>query len=84
MRNYQKNESHRDRKKYKNNTSGHTGVRFDPAKRLWIAVITVKGKKIFIGKFSKLTHAINARKRAEIENTDPMVVMRNLRKQAGK
>ena len=54
------------------NTSGVTGVCWDKCNNKWLANITVKGKQIYLGRFTNKEDAIQARKEAEIKyNFDP-------------
>ena len=47
------------------NTSGVTGVYWDKSRNMWCAEIMFKHKKYYLGRFSKKTDAISARKNAE-------------------
>ena len=47
------------------NTSGYTGVYYDNTRKLWVADIMFKKKKIYIGRFAKKEDAIRARKMSE-------------------
>lgn len=58
-------ENHKNSKKYKNNTSGITGVYYDKRDNLWYARITCDNVVINIGCFKNRDEAINARKNAE-------------------
>lgn len=51
----------------KDNTSGYTGVQFNPRINKWISQISINGKTISIGCFVNKDDAINARKKAEKE-----------------
>lgn len=48
----------------KNNTSGHTGVFWNPANRNWRAVIVVNGKSIYLGSHILLDNAVEEREKA--------------------
>jgi len=47
------------------NTSGVTGVSWSESRQKWASSINVKGKRVFLGRFSDLDDAVNARKEAE-------------------
>lgn len=49
------------------NKTGITGVGWDKARQKWIAQIGWQGKRIFLGDFTSIDDAINARKKAENE-----------------
>lgn len=53
--------------KSKNNTSGYTGVCWDKNNNKWLVSIMVDRKSLFLGRFSELDDAIEARKVAEIK-----------------
>lgn len=53
--------------KYKNNTSGITGVYFNKYHNCWIAEISVNKKRITIGRYQDKNDAIRARLMAEME-----------------
>ena len=48
-----------------NNTSGYIGVGWDKSRNKWQANIKVKGKKIYLGRFTNIEDAIIVRKNAE-------------------
>lgn len=48
-----------------NNTSGTTGVCFDPSKNLWRAEIMLQGKRHYLGRYHKKEDAIKARLEAK-------------------
>lgn len=52
----------------RNNASGVTGVRWDPAKRAWAARIEVNGRRVHLGFFVDYDEAVEARKAAEVEH----------------
>ena len=54
----------------KNNTSGVPGVDWVQSKGLWRASICFKGKRHYLGSYSKFEDAVKARKRAEGELHD--------------
>lgn len=58
---------------YKNNTSGFVGVTYDKSKNKWLAIISVKGKNIYLGTFSKKEDAIKARKEGEVKYRDKTI-----------
>lgn len=49
----------------KNNTSGCKGVSWKKKQNIWVATITFKGKRYYLGGYHKKEDAIDARKRAE-------------------
>jgi len=51
--------------KYRSNTSGVTGVSFHKQSGKWQAIIRHEGKKVFLGLFTTIEQAANARKSAE-------------------
>lgn len=53
-------------RKYKNNTSGVTGVKWNKKKRKWQSQIDINKKRVHLGEFHCLSDAIEARKNAEI------------------
>jgi hypothetical protein len=60
------NNCHNKRNLRHENISGISGVQWDSQRNKWRARIIVERKEIFLGRFSKLSQAINARKKAEI------------------
>ena len=60
-------ENMKNRKKFKNNTSGITGVYFNKNKSKWEAHISNNGKVTYLGSFNNKDEAINARLSAELE-----------------
>ena len=54
-------------KGYSNNTSGHTGVRWNKNDNKWSADITVSYKRIHLGLFVNIEDAIRVRRKAEVE-----------------
>lgn len=51
----------------KNNTSGYHGVYWDKKNFKWMALIQIKGKQIYLGRFNTKEDAIEVRKQAEIK-----------------
>lgn len=62
-----------DRKLNKNNTCGVKGVYFDKDRSMYLASITFKRKNIYLGRFTTLKDAINARKEAEEKYFKPIL-----------
>jgi len=54
-------------KRYKNNTSGHTGVRFDKRSGKWLATINFNYKNYWLGLYENYNDAVKAREKAEDE-----------------
>lgn len=54
-----------NKKKPKNNTSGHKGVHYSSVERKWKAYISYKNKRIHLGTFINKEDAIRAREKAE-------------------
>lgn len=50
-----------------NNTSGHTGVKWNAEKQKWGAELKLRGKVYYLGRYNNIKDAIKARKRAEEE-----------------
>lgn len=61
----------------KNNTSGHVGVTYNTKRKKWIAQIHYKGKNKFLGHFTTMEEAIEARRLA-VENNPHFVEAMNL------
>lgn len=57
----------------RNNTSGVPGVEWVSAKGLWRATICFKGRRHYLGGYSKFEDAVKARKRAEEELFEPFL-----------
>lgn len=55
----------------RNNSSGCTGVSYDPRRNVWVAYITLGRAKKHLGAFANMTLACAARKRAEDNLTLP-------------
>lgn len=62
-----------DRKTPTTNTSGVKGVHFDKRAGKWRAVITLKGKRRYLGYFDDLASAAEARREAENELFEPIL-----------
>lgn len=62
-----RSENSRNRRKQLNNTSGHIGIGWHKQANKWQAKIKLHGKQIYLGLFSELREAIEARKAAEIK-----------------
>lgn len=60
-------QNHQNEGMRKSNTSGHPGVCWDKRKRKWQVQIRVPGKNKFIGLFSDLGKAVEARAKAKAE-----------------
>jgi hypothetical protein len=58
-------ENGRNQKRPKSNTSGHTGVCWNPRNNNWFAQIAISGENKYLGSFKFLEEAITARKHAE-------------------
>lgn len=56
-----------NKKTYKNNKSGHTGVYFNKKANRWYAQIKVNYKRIHLGLFERIEDAIDARVEADIK-----------------
>ncbi len=56
-----------NRRKQSNNTSGHRGVWYEKSRRKWRALLIVRGKRIFLGRYETVEEAIAARLKAEEE-----------------
>lgn len=56
-----------------NNKSGKTGVCWNKQSQKWIAYITLKHKRIFLGYFSNKNKAIQAREEAEEKYFKPIL-----------
>lgn len=52
---------------YKNNTSGYTGVIFNKRMSKWISYIGKNNKRIYLGSFESIEDAVKVRKDAEIK-----------------
>ena len=60
-------ENAKNKSKFKNNTTGHTGVYLEKGTGSWRAMIYVNKENIYLGSFTKKEDAIEARKEAEIK-----------------
>lgn len=58
-------QNHFNRPLDSNNTSGHKGVSWNKEKRRWQAHVTRDDRKMHLGYYSKLEHAVEARKKGE-------------------
>lgn len=56
------------------NTSGHTGMCFDKRRNVWIAYINFQNNRINLGSFKEKKEAICARKEAEAQLHDPVIL----------
>jgi len=52
----------------KNNTSGHVGISWDASDRKWTAQININKKRVYIGNFTTIEEAVQARRKASEEN----------------
>jgi len=52
----------------KDSTSGHVGVSWDSSQGKWVAQININRRRVYLGSFSNITEAIDARQKANIEN----------------
>ena len=59
-------ENMKNKKKYKNNTTGTMGVTWFKARNKWGASISVDKTSVFLGLFINYHEAVNARKNAEV------------------
>ena len=62
-----KSENMQNRGRFSTNSSGIIGVRYDKSRDKWIADITCKNKRIFIGRFDTKEDAVKARLTKEQE-----------------
>lgn len=60
-------ENQQNRRKCKTNISGHVGVNWNKKDKRWAVMISVKGKRKYIGNFIDINEAVAARKKAELE-----------------
>ena len=63
----------KSKKLQRNNTSGVTGVHWQPKIAKWVAKIGFRGKRIHLGCFDNLEDAIRARKEAEEKYFQPLI-----------
>jgi len=61
-------ENYKNKRMYKNNKSGHTGVCWLNRRKRWKAHICIGGKTTELGTFVNIEDAIKAREKAHIEN----------------
>lgn len=59
--------NNKNKKQYKRNTSGVTGITWDKLKNKWVAQISVDKKVIHLGRYNDIQDAIKARHQAEIQ-----------------
>ena len=59
-------ENKKNKKRYKNNSSGIVGVRWYSKTSRWVASISIDGNQIHLGYFAEFSDAVNARKNAEV------------------
>ena len=52
----------------KDNKSGHVGVNWDASNKKWTAQISINKKRVYIGNFTTIEEAIQARKEASEQN----------------
>ena len=57
----------------KNNRSGYKGVWWDAHRQMWVAYISVHGKRIHLGRYNRLEDAVKARQRGEDEYFLPLI-----------
>lgn len=58
-------QNNKNRTKQRNNSSGHTGIRWEPDRKVWLARISCGNRRtINLGRFSTLEQAIEARESA--------------------
>lgn len=62
-----------NKKLLSNNKSGKTGVCWNSRTQKWIAYITIKKKRIFLGYFKNIDKAIKAREKAEEKYFKPIL-----------
>lgn len=60
-----RSEQQRHKRRARNNRSGHTGVTWDRNRSKWLAWIKLAGKSNYLGGFSDIECAVDARKAAE-------------------
>lgn len=60
-------ENEPEKRRAKNNTSGHTEVYWDAHRQKWKADIYIDGKKNYLGSFDTFGEAVAARRKAEEE-----------------
>lgn len=67
LRSVSQAENAKNLKKYKNNTTGIPGVHWHKSQSRWQSSIGVNGKLIYLGSFTDIDCAIEARKEAEVK-----------------
>ena len=60
-----------NQRKYKNNTSGYVGVKYNKKSSRWEAQVSVFGERAYLGQFSTIEEAVLARDNYIIENKLP-------------
>ena len=68
----------------KNNTSGCKGISWDDRRHKWLTYINVHSKRIFLGRFSSLDDAIDARREAEEKYHKPLIDQKKTDSEVGK
>lgn len=84
LRRCKRSENDRNRKLYRNNTSGVTGVFFDKQRKKWVASITLNGKRMTIGRYDIKEDAIQARIAKELELFEEFAPQKSLRNELRK
>jgi hypothetical protein len=59
-------ENNQNQRKYRNNTSGYTGVSWHKQQKNWHAHININGRSKHLGTYDKIEEALAARKDAEL------------------
>lgn len=67
LRDVTKEENAKNKRMYKNNTSGTSGVYWNKISKKWFATIPHQSKQIYLGTFVDIDSAIKARKLAEVK-----------------
>lgn len=57
----------------KNNTSGKTGVTYNPRMHRWVSRIRVQGRNIYLGSYNDFNDAVKARETAEEQYFRPLI-----------
>lgn len=70
-----------DKRHNSNNTSGYKGVTWDKSKKKWRAQIVFKNKAYYLGRYSKIEDAIEARKNAEDKYFKPYLEKNSYKEQ---
>ena len=66
LRSVTRQENMKNKRKYKNNNTGVTGVQWDKTSNRWRARIRFHKKEVHLGMFVEFSEAVNARKNAEV------------------